>query len=98
MYSTVSSDIVYFESVNKESGAIVAKDSLPTFNWDLQSKAQKIIGGFKCKLAIGNFRGSDLNAWYTKEIPYSSGSWKFKGLPGLILKIQTEDKKFSGQR
>lgn len=94
LYSTVSSDIVYFESINKKSFATVAKDSLPSFNWDIQIRGQKTIGGFKCNLAIGNFRGSDIMAWYTEELPYSSGPWKFKGLPGLILEIQTKDKKF----
>jgi GLPGLI family protein len=94
IYSILSSDIVYFETINKKSGATVAKDSLPNFNWDIQNNGQKTIGGFKCNLAIGHFRGSDLMAWYTEELPYSSGPWKFKGLPGLILEIQTVDKKF----
>ena len=33
------------------------------------------------------FRGRDYIAWYTEEIPYPYGPYKFSGLPGLITCI-----------
>lgn len=34
-----------------------------------------------------NFGGRRWEAWFTPDIPYSDGPYKFCGLPGLILKI-----------
>ncbi|MGP1446819.1 MAG: GLPGLI family protein [Candidatus Limimorpha sp.] len=46
------------------------------------------IAGFFCKKATCSYRGRKWTAWYTTEIPYSEGPWKFCGLPGLILKVE----------
>lgn len=43
---------------------------------------------YTCQKAITNFRGRSYEAWFTSEIPFSEGPFKFGGLPGLILQIQ----------
>lgn len=40
---------------------------------------------YPCRRAKTHFRGRDFIAWYTEELPFSVGPWKFSGLPGLIL-------------
>jgi len=67
--------------------SILIQDSLPNFNWNLIKGKTKTINEFICKKATLHFRGSDVIAFYTEEIPLSFGPWKFKGLPGLILEI-----------
>ena len=49
----------------------------------------------KCQKATTKFRGRAYSAWFTKEIPITSGPWKFYGLPGLIIKIEDPKQQFS---
>lgn len=55
-------------------------------NWEIQNDTNTI-NGFICQKAISNFKGREYIAWFTSEIPISEGPYKFRGLPGLILKI-----------
>ncbi len=41
----------------------------------------------KIRKAKTKFRGRNYIAWYTAEIPISDGPYKFRGLPGLIVKL-----------
>jgi len=43
--------------------------------------------GYLCHKATTRFRGRDYIAWYTEEIPFPYGPFKFGGLPGLIACI-----------
>lgn len=52
--------------------------------WELSDSTRKILG-YTCHKAEAAFRGRTWTAWYTTEIPVSSGPWKLYGLPGLIL-------------
>ena len=36
------------------------------------------------------FRGVEWRVWYTDEIPSSAGPWRLRGLPGLIIKADSE--------
>jgi len=54
------------------------------FKWKLKSDVKKI-GKYNCQSAEVSFRGRNYIAWYTSEIPVSSGPYKFYGLPGLIV-------------
>ncbi|WP_282017345.1 GLPGLI family protein [Salegentibacter mishustinae] len=47
----------------------------------------KEVAGFVAQKAKASFSGRDYTAWFTTEIPISEGPYKFRGLPGLILKI-----------
>lgn len=56
------------------------------FDWILQDETKEI-KGYNCKKAELNYGGRSWTAWYTTEIPLNAGPYKFKGLPGLIMKI-----------
>ena len=73
---------------------ITEEPAIPEINWELKDSL-KTIGNYTCKLANGYFRGRNYQAWFTSEIPFSNGPWKFQGLPGLILEV-TDSKKEVG--
>lgn len=79
---------LYFTSQIKKKNYLVS-DTPPLIKWNVKHKETKKIGKYVCKKATATFRGTDLEAYYTTEIPISTGPYKFKGLPGLILEIKT---------
>lgn len=56
---------------------------------------EKIILGYTCRKGTINFGDRDWEAWYTTDIPFSDGPYKFSGLPGLILEIKSVDNDYS---
>ena len=61
-------------------------EAIPSLQWRLE-KGDSTILGYPCHKATTRFRGRDYVAWYTEEIAYSYGPYKFGGLPGLITCI-----------
>ena len=57
-----------------------------SYKWDFKPET-KTIKGYKCKRATVTYGGRDWEAWYAIDIPINAGPYKFKGLPGLIIKI-----------
>ena len=51
------------------------------------SPENDVFGNFKIQKATTEFGGRKWTAWFTTEIPIQEGPYKFRGLPGLILKI-----------
>ena len=70
----------------------VVKDSIPKISWKIYDEEKTVANTFKCKKAIGKFRGRIYTAWFTPKIPISNGPWKLGGLPGLILEAYDEKK------
>lgn len=86
-YLERGNNTIYMAQEHKGKPSII-KDILPDdYNWDISHTDTKEIGGFICKKATTNFRGTDIEAWYTEEISIAFGPGKFKGLPGLILEL-----------
>ena len=61
-------------------------EAIPSLQWRLE-KGDSTVLGYPCHKATTRFRGRDYVAWYTEEIAYSYGPYKFGGLPGLITCI-----------
>jgi GLPGLI family protein len=62
-------------------------ESLDKLDWQIDNKSTSTIGGYKCNKATVTVGGKKFVAWFTYDIPISDGPYKFRGLPGLILKI-----------
>ena len=62
--------------------------------WKILKEQQKI-GEFNAQKAETNFAGRKWIAWFTTDIPFQDGPYKFHGLPGLIVKIESADKTHS---
>jgi len=65
----------------------VYSEALDLFDWTLTGET-KTIKGYTAQKATCDFGGRSWIAWFTPEIPYSDGPYKFNGLPGLILNIR----------
>jgi GLPGLI family protein len=64
------------------------------FNWQLE-EGDSVICSYPCKRASADFRGRKWIVWYSLDLPYSDGPWKFCGLPGLILSAEDSSNQFS---
>ncbi len=60
------------------------------FQWNIDNEHQNILG-YKATKATTTFGGRSWTAWFTQELPLSDGPYKFRGLPGLILEIISDD-------
>ena len=64
-------------------------EPINSFDWEMLPGKQTILG-YECNKAQTIFRGRTWTVWFTFDISYSSGPWKFGGLPGLILMAEDE--------
>ncbi len=67
-------------------GTFKYEEKLNLFNWQLTGDTATI-SGYKAQKALCSFSGRDWIAWFSPELPFNDGPYKFNGLPGLILKI-----------
>jgi GLPGLI family protein len=56
-------------------------------NWKISSEKEKI-GEWNAQKAEADFAGRHWIAWFSTEIPIQDGPYKFRDLPGLIVKIE----------
>lgn len=73
-----------FTSVSTDKYKIL-EDKKPV--WKILSEKQKI-GEYNAQKATTSFGGREWTAWFTSDIPFQDGPYKFYGLPGLIVKIE----------
>ena len=91
VYKHLSSSLVMFEDFAKLIYQV--QEYYPNYQWNI-TKDEKLIGSILCQKAEGFYRGTRFEAWFAKEIHISSGPWKFHGLPGLIVEVQSENTKY----
>ncbi|MGN7756169.1 GLPGLI family protein [Chryseobacterium sp. 22532] len=63
-------------------------------NWKISSETTKI-GDYKVQKATTDFAGRTWTAWFTTDLPYQDGPYKFGGLPGLIVKAEDDKGDYS---
>lgn len=68
-------------------------EQIPDINWTI-TDSSKQIGSFLCQKAMTHFRGRDYEAWFTTQLPFTTGPWKLNGLPGLILEAQDQKREW----
>ncbi len=92
-YFLTNKNIIFRDHIYTENNfvPVIVNENMPNYNWKLDSDTIKI-GSYLCNKAKLEFRGRNYNFWYTTEITTQFGPWKFFGLPGLIVKIVSEDK------
>ncbi|MCW3167676.1 GLPGLI family protein [Chryseobacterium sp. 09-1422] len=63
-------------------------------DWKILSETTKI-GEYKVQKAETEFGGRKWTAWFTTDLPYQDGPYKFSGLPGLVVKAEDADGDYS---
>lgn len=63
-------------------------------NWKILSETTKI-GEYKVQKAETEFGGRKWTAWFSTDLPYQDGPYKFGGLPGLIIKVEDSEGDYS---
>lgn len=63
-------------------------------NWKMLSETTKI-GDYKVQKAETEFAGRKWTAWFTTDLPYQDGPYKFSGLPGLVVKAEDDKGEYS---
>ncbi|MEN8898394.1 MAG: GLPGLI family protein [Nonlabens sp.] len=87
-YQNKESQTILYQLKYKDERRLIT-DSVPDINWTIDKNKSKQINGYTCNMATTHFRGRDYEAWFTPEIPITFGPFKFKGLPGLILTLNS---------
>lgn len=64
------------------------------FPWKISTEKEKI-GEYHTQKATVDFGGRHWTAWFSTDIPFQDGPYKFSGLPGLIVKIEDSGKNYS---
>jgi GLPGLI family protein len=84
----VKDKIYYIDGLFSQKVPVI--DSLDTMKWKMQHEKKNILG-YECSSAKTVFRGHQYTAYFSTAIPIVNGPWKFGGLPGLILSVESED-------
>jgi len=63
----------------------VVEDKRP--EWKILPEKQKI-GEYNAQKAVTSYGGREWTAWFSADIPFQDGPYKFYGLPGLIVKME----------
>jgi len=80
--------------VDRISKNIFLYDEDIKLNWKILTDKEKI-GSYNAQKATTEFGGRQWTAWFTTDLPFQDGPYKFSGLPGLIVKIEDADKDYS---
>lgn len=75
--------ITYTEHI--PSSTYKYEESIDMFDWILTGDTSSICG-FKVYKATCDYSGRSWIAWFSPDLPYNDGPYKFNGLPGLIIK------------
>ena len=87
--------IQYMEKiVNGFTPQNIAYNEDVNFNWSILSDKVKI-GTYTTQKATTEFGGRKWTAWFSTDIPFQDGPYKFYGLPGLIVKIEDDGGNYS---
>jgi GLPGLI family protein len=80
--------VTYIDAIKMNS--FVINDTLANVQWKLLPD-QKTILGYNCQKATCEYRGRPFSVYFSSELPFSDGPYKFTGLPGLILELSSDD-------
>ena len=84
-------DVKYTDQILQDK---VSYEQKLKFDWKIENEKKKI-GEYNAQKATTTFGGRNWTAWFSTEIPFQDGPYKFYGLPGLIVKLEDADKNYA---
>jgi GLPGLI family protein len=87
--------LIYNDFIPFNSRAVIRENLSSLFSWKIIPKSDTLILNYKCQKATCEFRGRKYVAYFSANVSFMGGPWKFDGLPGLIFYIYSEDGYFS---
>lgn len=78
-----SADYNYYDVLEN---VVLKLSSKNTQNWKLTNEKKKV-KDLNMQKATTNWGGRNWTAWFTTDIPFQEGPYKFHGLPGLITEL-----------
>ena len=79
---------IYVQTVSKQNLGFV-RDSLSNKRWKILNE-KKIINNLKCQKAQMKRDTTLITAWFCSDIPTQEGPLYYYGLPGLIVKVNSD--------
>ena len=76
-------EVTFKKRIGRDNYAYTEKLNLP---WKIEEETTKI-DKYTAQKATVDFGGRKWTAWFAPEIPVADGPYKFRGLPGLIIKL-----------
>lgn len=61
--------------------------------WHIVGESAEILG-YACMQATAVVRGREWRVWFAPDLPLGSNLWLFRGVPGLILRAETDHFRF----
>lgn len=77
-------EVLYYDRIGQNNYSY--SEAATLFSWHIMPEKMTIVG-YPCQKAVTYFAGRTWEAWFTREIPFSDGPYKFTGLPGLIVRV-----------
>lgn len=81
----------YIKGIAPSMVSYTEKEASPL--WDIKAETELIMG-HTCQKAVAKYLGRTYTAWFTSDIPVSTGPWKLRGLPGLILRVTDSNREY----
>lgn len=89
-HKTGSSDYDYHDVLES---AVLKLHSKSFQEWKLTNEKKKV-NDLNLQKATTNWGGRKWTAWFTTDIPFQEGPYKFHGLPGLIVELSDNKKDY----
>lgn len=70
------------------AGVLCFPSDWEDLNWTYSSDETMVLNNYTCNKATTKYAGREYTAWYTIDVPFPYGPYKFYGLPGLIVKLE----------
>ncbi len=90
-----NSNIIFYqtlETINNKK--YIVEDTLKEMSdWEIKDEVKNILG-YKCQKATTTFNKTNYIAYFTTDLHFMGGPKNFRGLPGIILSVETADGKF----
>lgn len=64
------------------------------FTWNILPGKEKV-GEYNTQKATTEYGGRKWTAWFSSDLPFADGPYRFYGLPGLIVKVEDDGKNYS---